>query len=59
MFKKRRSQHQTIKRSICHLQVNAETIRMLTSQSLHLVIGGICDTASIHTRKPPDEGGCE
>jgi hypothetical protein len=37
--------------SILRLRLKAETIRTLTTQELHLVVGGICDAASLQTHK--------
>ncbi len=41
------------------LRLGAEIIRALTSKDLQLVAAGFCDTASVNTKRPPDQGGCD
>jgi hypothetical protein len=58
MFNTKRSKDPSITPQY-RLQLNAETIRALTSQDLCLVIAGACDTGSIITKKPPTGGQCD
>lgn len=59
MFKPNRVRSSPATQAQHRLRLGAETIRALTSKDLQLVAAGLCDTASMNTKRPPDQGGCE